>query len=84
MAFSNSLTLSSGINVPQVYFRIEHITITSKQTMVVVLRAYADRTKAAAAEYVFECPYEIGTENPHKQAYCFIKSQPQFEGSVDC
>lgn len=84
MALSKNLQTKFGVEITNVYFRVEGVSILQKTVLQFILRAYKDKTKSSIEETMMFCEYVLDGENPLKQAYMHIKSLPEYAGVVDC
>lgn len=75
-----------GINVPAAYCVVGGIGFspTSKAEVVFTLYYKASKKYDAFATKSFVGPYDLTGSNPFNQAYEYLKTLPEFEGSTDC
>ena len=85
MALQKTVTTPQGFTATNAYHRIEAIRIAGKTAMQFNVYSHIDgQTLPFFAEYLFDCPYTVSVENPIKQAYEYLKTQPEFAGATDC
>jgi hypothetical protein len=85
MALQKTTTTPQGFTANNAYHRIEAVRISGKTNMQFNVYSHIDKeTVPFFAEYLFDCPYDLNNENPIKQAYLYVKTQPEFEGATDC
>lgn len=85
MALKNTVTLPTGIVVPDAYHRVEDITITGKTRLRFLVKSYvAASEKVEFTHELYFGAYDIGGPNPLAQAYGHLKTLPEFAGAVDC
>jgi hypothetical protein len=84
MALSMSIQTVYGLEISAAYHRVEALELVTKSAMRFHVRAYVSEGKPFASESVYTAPYDIGGENPIRQAYIHLKSLPQFDGATDC
>ena len=83
MALKKNITTQHGIDVSNAYHRVEALTIKEKTSMRFHVRAYASVDKPFVEEIVFDAPYNLGGDNPIKQAYEHIKTLDAFSDAED-
>lgn len=74
-----------GVNFLNAYYRISNIKNLNKSNGIATIVGYTDKNQDEgfwSNEYAFI--YDLNGENPIKQAYEFIKQQPEFVGAQDC
>lgn len=84
MALQKTITTPYGIEVPDAYFRVEYVRVTSKTSIQFNVYGYADPSKQFIVESLESCAYDLNGDNPIKQAYAYLKTLPEFEGAIDC
>lgn len=83
MALKKTVATQFGFDAKDAYHRVEAVSV-NKDTIQFSVRTYADPEKAAMFEKTFSCQYDLNGDNPIKQAYTHLKTQPEFDGAVDC
>ncbi|RQQ19736.1 hypothetical protein DF107_18210 [Burkholderia stagnalis] len=83
MALMIDTTTPQGLTVQHAYCRVEAMSL--ERTMVTFrLRRYKDNTGLPAFDDTpFACPYDLAGENPFKQAYRFLRAQPDFADAIN-
>jgi hypothetical protein len=84
MALSKTINTPHGITVTDAYHRVEGLELLSKSQARFQLRAYANTTKAAIDDKAYVMAYDLGGDNPIRQAYLHLKTLPEFADAVDC
>lgn len=85
MALIKSVTTSYGVNVVDAYHRIEMIHMYDKKYVSYHVRSYKDASGLPFfEERVLQFAYDLNGSNPFAQAYDHLKTQPEFDGAVDC
>lgn len=85
MALKQNIKTEHGIEIQNAYARIENTRIVEKDKMNFQLRYYVyEKDHPCFLEKVFSCDYNIDGDNPIKQGYLYLKTLPDFEGSIDC
>jgi len=74
----------TGIAVSDAYMRVEAMGVPQHETLSFRLRSYtAAEGVSAFDDRGFQCPYDWEGENVFKQAYEWLKEQPDFDGAQD-
>ena len=84
MAISHHIPNQYGIEIPNGYWRVEAVELSSKETIRFCARAYVDRNKHPIHYQWYTCAYAIDGDNPIRQAYLHLKTLPEFANAVDC
>ena len=84
MAIQKDFETVFGINLTDAYCRVDNIVINEKTNMMFLLKTFADKTAKEIHTQTFQCAYVVDGENPLAQAYNYLKTLPEFSGSVDC
>lgn len=84
MALLITINDPRGFAVQDAYCRVERLSIETKDVLGFHLQCY----KGAAFTTPFSCQaysctYEIAGDNPHKQAYNYLKSLNEFASAAD-
>ena len=75
-----------GLSVPGAYVTVMQPMVTAEKNEVsfgVWYRASQQSSEAFDA-VTFKAPYSIEGQNPFIQAYEYLKTQPSFQGCIDC
>lgn len=84
MALSKNIQTKSGIEIQDVYIRVESVSILEKTALQFLLRFYKDKSKPSIDETFMTCKYDIDGKNPIEQAYVHVKSLENFSDAKDC
>jgi hypothetical protein len=85
MALQKTTTTNIGLEAPQAYHRVETLYVTTKNKMDFFIRSYASKNQQNwFAEKQYESEYDMNGENPIRQAYIFLKQQPEWSAAIDC
>lgn len=85
MALKKTVTTPQGFEAKNAYHRIEAVRLTGKTNMQFNVYSHVDAdTLPFFDEYLFDCNYDVNGQNPIKQAYEFLKTQPEFSDATDC
>ena len=71
-----------GINIPEVYAKVEDISL-NKNTISFSLAQYAEGSASSFSKISYVCDYKINGENPFKQAYEYLKTLPEYVDAED-
>ena len=82
MALQKTITFK-GITVSGAYIKIQSFS-GSKELLKFDVATHSRIGEQTIAITSFEMPYNIEGANPIKQAYDYLKSLPEFTGSIDC
>lgn len=84
MALSKTITVETGIQVNNAYFRVENIVVTPKQSLTFLVRGYVSNDYPAFYNKNFNCGHDLDKGNVIAQAYDYLKTLPEFSGATDC
>ena len=84
MALKKTVITQHGFTATNAYHRVENVTVVNKNQIDFVLKSYADTDKPAFDAVTYSAAYNLGGENPIKQAYVALKAQADFADAVDC
>lgn len=84
MAIKKTVVTSTGFDCPNAYHKVGNINISNKDTLKFDLLIFKEQGLNPFDQKSYECAYEIGGNNPIKQAYLYLKNLPEFEGAQDC
>lgn len=81
-------TQFQGIPIPAAYCTVTSLCFPgdSKTQLAFILRYRVNASVDVSflEEHYEGIPYNLQGADPYKQAYEFLKTQPQFEGCIDC
>lgn len=84
MALKQTATTQWGLEVPDAYHRVEGVQLT-KTNADFFVRSYANADEQIwFKERNYNASYDMTGENPWKQAYLHVKSQPEWDEAEDC
>lgn len=87
MALTKSLELVSNFNepvtFPNAYIKVE-LVWSNKETCTAAYKIYKEQDGFALQEHSTIFDLDLDGPNPIKQAYCHLKTLPQFVDAVDC
>lgn len=72
----------NGIQVQDAYIKISEFS-GSKTRITFKVATSASSGEPAFKKEAYTCTYDIDGENPIRQAYEFLKVQPEFAGATD-
>ena len=85
MAIKKTVMTVHGIEVADAYHRVEGVTLQGKTSISYSLRSYKNSSGLPFFEEQYiTSDYDINGDNPLAQAYAYVKTLPEFTGSVDC
>jgi hypothetical protein len=85
MALSKTVTTPHGFSATDAYHRIEQIQFQGKTHIVFSVVIYKSALeKVPFDSSSFNCSYDLNGANPIAQGYEYLKSIPEFAGSVSC
>lgn len=85
MALKKTAQTPFNIEVVDAYHRVEGLKIVGKNQIAFQVRSYKDDSGLPHfADAAAGCVYDIGGENPIKQAYVYLKTTPEFANAKDC
>lgn len=74
-----------GLKLSKVYASVGELTICQdKITMIFILTYRASPKDEVFTEQSFNTFYSLEGNNPHSQAYTYLKTLPEFVGCIDC
>ncbi|MGN4665820.1 hypothetical protein ACTFRP_08025 [Bacillus cereus group sp. MYBK234-1] len=87
MALLRTLQLPSGINIPNVYSRVENFS-GSKDSVTFTLANYASRDSAYSgtvpiSQSIYGYTLQVQNSDLYTQFYNYLKTLPEFEFAVD-
>lgn len=84
MALQKTIELQNGLIVQDAYNKVVNVGLIGKDRLRFDVTSHVASDKNAFSSKGYDCSYKLEGQNPIKQAYEFIKSLPEFAGSVDC
>lgn len=84
MALEKTVTSPQGFKAVDAYHRVEGVSLNSKNEIIFHVRSYKEIGKPFFAEQVLVSQYDLMGENPIKQAYEYLKIQPEWSDATDC
>lgn len=80
----HSLTTEHGIDIDNVYVRVESVSIPSKETLVFLASFHAKQNFPPVCSRQYSCKHIADGDNAIKQAYEYLKTLSEFADAVDC
>lgn len=84
MALKKTVLTSYGFDAVNAYHRVKHVEINEKNKMSFQVESSKDGVFPYFAVKLFHADYDIEGDNPIKQAYIYLKLQPEFADAEDC
>lgn len=84
MALIKTVVSPHGFEAINAYHRVENVSLEGKNKVNFHVRSYKEIGASFFAEQVIYAAYDITGENPIKQAYKHLKTQPKFADAIDC
>jgi hypothetical protein len=84
MALKKTMQTAFGLECVNAYHRVEGLRFDSKDRITFQLRASKDGVLPHFNDVQMSCDYDIEGDNPIRQAYIFLKLQPEFANAEDC
>lgn len=85
MALRKNTIVQGGVEVTDAYLKAMPVNVVGKTSLWISVQVLKDEEQLTPVTTItLTGPYDINGANPIKQAYDYIKTLPEFEGSVDC
>jgi hypothetical protein len=80
----NTLTTEYGIEINDVYVRVESVSLPNKKSLVFTTCFYAKQNFPPISSQQYSCLHVPDGDGVIKQAYLYLKTLPEFANSIDC
>lgn len=84
MALKTSKVTEYGLEAQNAYARIETVSMPDKNTAVFSVAFYVNTSFPSFTKEQYAFNHDLDGENVFKQAYCYLKTLPEFANATDC